>query len=76
MHSKHINHKLFQSSEYIANVLDDIYLSKINIDDDKDKKKEVSTLYNKEREDINIYWMHLRCIANVLVIDDSNEEDS
>jgi len=55
MHSKHINHKLFQSSEYIANVLDDIYLSKINIDDDKDKKKEVSTLYNKEREDINIY---------------------
>ncbi len=55
MHSKHINYKLFQSSEYIANVLDDIYLSKINIDDDKDKKKEVSTLYNKERKDINIY---------------------
>ncbi len=55
MHSKHINYRLFYSSEYIINVLNDIYLSKTNIDDDKDEKKEVSTLYNKERKDINIY---------------------
>ena len=48
----------------------------MNVDDDRDKKKEVSTLYNKEKEDINICWMYLRCIANVLVINDSNEEDS
>ncbi len=48
----------------------------MNIDNDEDKKKEVSILYNKERKDMNIYWMHLRCIVNVLIIDDNNEEDS
>jgi len=41
--------------KYIANVLGDIYLSKTDINDDKDEKKEVSTLYNKERKDMNIY---------------------
>jgi len=51
-------------------------LSKMNVDDDRDEKKEVSILYNKEREDMNIYWMHLRYITNVLVINDDNEEDS